>query len=237
MKKKLFIFFTILNLNAAIDYRIKMYTICSESHTVLRNNYFLPSIKDNFDIVLRTADQLCKTASYLEEGWNTFMVKKVEFIIDAIKENWNKIFVYSDVDIQFFKSFEGEIENLILNKDIVIQKNDHFGNYCAGFFICKGNDSTLKLWSEIKNKMLKNPNLDDQIPLNDLLKYNIFKVKHASLPNEFFQPGLDVLRRWQPSNEINVPKDIIMHHACYTVGLDNKIAQLEYVKSKVENKQ
>lgn len=228
-------FMFIVNASEIINYQIKMYAISSGSHHQLKDKYFLPSLKEDYKIILRNADQICQTAKYMSHGWNEFMIKKVDLIIDAIKENWNKIFIYSDVDIQFFKPFKHLIPSLLQDKDIAIQKNTIYGDLCAGFFICRGNDKTLKLWQEIKRLMLNNPKLDDQVPLNTLLiKSNPFNVKYSSLPNEFFQPALYIKKLWVPGNKLIAPKNIILHHACYTIGIENKIAQLEYVKTIVK---
>jgi len=237
--KKILILFCLLILNIKseekISYKIKLYAISSESHEELKNKYFLPSIKDDYKIILVSDKQICRTAKYREPGWNEFMIKKVDLILRAIKENWNKIFIYSDVDIQFFKTFKELIPKLMENKDINIQKNTLYGDLCAGFFICRANERTLKLWKEIKNLMHKNNKLDDQVPLNNLLvKSNPFNVKYSSLPNEFFQPGLYKKQLWNPGNNLEIPKNIILHHACYTIGIQNKIAQLEYVKKLVK---
>jgi len=224
-----------LKVHPNINYRLKLYSLCTPSHEILKDNYFLPSIKDDFEIIIKHFDQKCKSAKFMSSGWNSIMINKVDVILAAIKENWNKIFIYSDVDIQFFKSFKNKISDLIQDKDIVIQKADPSCSLCAGFFICRGNAKTFKLWNEIKHRMLKNSKLDDQIPLNQLLlNGNYFNLRWGLLPDEFFNGGLYTGKIWKPGIEIQVPKNIIIHHACFTIGTEHKIKQLEYVKSKLK---
>ena len=95
--------------------------------------------------------------------------------------------------------------------------------------------------------MSNNQRLDDQGPLNVLL--DSFDIKIKGLPNVFFNPGLNLLIKsgeykndykelckrclWQLGDEVKVPADVILHHANWTIGMDNKIKQLEYVKSLV----
>lgn len=236
MKKTIFFLILIGDIfgQEKIDYQIKLYSISSQSHHIFRDQYFLPSLKDDFKVIVKNADQICQTAKYMSPGWNDFMIKKVDLIIDAINENWNKVFIYSDVDIQFFRPFKHLIPTLIQNNDIVIQKEKPKLDVCAGFFICRGNKRTLKLWQAIKQKMLSNPKLDDQVPLNQLLlNSNPYKVKYSRLPNEFFLPALSSLKIWIPGNKLIIPKEIILHHANWTIGIENKIAQLNYIKNEV----
>ncbi len=217
-----------------LPYRIKMYSLCTPSHEILRDKYFLPSIKDDYDIIIKQTSQACKSASYLKPGWNKTMLDKVNVIIDAIKDNWGKIFIFSDLDIQYFQSTEPIIVNLMKNKDMIIQRNGPEGSFCAGFFVCYGNKKTLNLWEAIKQRMLVNRKLDDQTALNDLLLYsNPFKIAWSLLPVEFYNGGIFTGKVWRPGTKLKISKDIILHHACYTVGIPNKIAQLDYVKSKV----
>src|SRR5207248_8702016 len=101
-------------------------------------------------------DQECPTGTFMSSGWNTTMFRKVDLIIRAIKENWQKIFIHADVDIQFFAETKSTILSSMLNQDLAIQRDDIVGNACAGFFACRGNEKTLKLWQEVKTKMMKN---------------------------------------------------------------------------------
>ncbi len=218
-----------------IGYRIKMYTLCTQSHRILHDNYFLPSIKDDFEIIVSSAEQACESASFFKEGWTETMLAKVNVIIRAIKENMGKIFVFSDVDIQYFKKIEPYIVELIKNKDFIVQRGHPKDLTCAGFFVCRGNNKTLQLWEEIKKMMIKNPSLDDQRPLNTLLQTNPFGLRWAVLPTKFYHCGILTSRSWKPGVILKIPHNIVLHHACFTVGIDNKIALLEYVKQEYQS--
>src|SRR5438034_9059948 len=89
---------------------MKLYSFYTPSHEILKNDWFLPSLQDDFEIEIRFFPQECETATFKESGWNTTMLHKVEMIIDAIKKNWNKVFIYADIDIQFFKTISKSIK-------------------------------------------------------------------------------------------------------------------------------
>ncbi len=50
------------------------------------------------------------------------------------------------------------------------------------------------------------------------------------LPPSFYNP---IGHMWAPGTELDLPPNIVLHHANWAVGMPHKIAQLEYVKKKV----
>ncbi len=219
--------------NSTKTEKIKLYAIYTPSHAVLKDNWFLPSIQDDFDLVVEFHDQTCPSANYMHAGWTRTTIKKVELIIRAIEENWGKIFIFSDVDIQFFAPIQNQIEQLMENKDMVIQKNHSNGMLCSGFFACRGNEKTLNLWQDAHKLMLNNQKISDQRALNSCLrKNNKYNVAWGYLPNTFFNPG----RIWGPGKRLAIPNNIVIHHANWTRGIKNKIAQLRYVRNIVNKR-
>lgn len=229
------LFFSAVTL--CIDQKIKMYALYTPSHEVLKNDYFLPSLQDDFDIVFEFADQTCESAKFMDEGWTETTMKKVDLIIRAIQENWGSLFIFSDVDIQFFCSIQGTILQLIEDKDIMLQRNTPDGVLCTGFFVCRGNEKTLQLWTDVKELMKKDSLNSDQNSFNRCIrrhsKENPYGVKWGYLPNSFFGGGTLTGREWRPGMILPIPHDIMMHHANWTKGIKNKIAQLVYVRNEV----
>lgn len=218
--------------------QIRMYALCTPSHEILRDKYFLPSIKDDFEVIIENANQTCSSSSFMSQGWTKTTIKKVDLIIKAIHDNWGSFFVFSDLDIQFFQPMEETITTLLGDNDLIIQKNCPSGVLCTGFFVCKANEKTLALWSDVKKIMENNPEQSDQITLNQCIKRNSAKnpydVKWDYLPITFFGGGTLTGTSWFPGKKLSIPKGIFMHHANWTKGIKNKIAQLKYVKAEVE---
>lgn len=218
--------------------KVKLYALYTPSHEVLVNNWFLPSIQDDFEIVLNFSPQTCPSGHFKQKGWRETTIKKIDLIIRAIKENHNKIFIFSDVDIQFFAPIKNEILQLMKNKDMVIQQNKP-GVVCSGFFACRGNTRTLRLFQAIKQYMLSNYankyNKSDQDGLNHLLisTKNRFRIRWRYLPYKYFGAGTITGQHWEKGKPLAVPEDIVMHHANFTGGIPNKIAQLELVRDIV----
>ena len=227
--------------NAIKTEKIKLYAIYTPSHAILKDKWFLPSIQDDFDLVIEFHKQTCSSASFMDTGWTSTTVKKVELIIRAIEENWGKIFIFSDVDIQFFAPIQNKIEQLMKDKDMVIQKNHPNGQLCSGFFACRGNEKTLQLWQDAYKLMHNNKEISDQKALNYCLrgkksKENKYKVIWDYLPSIFFGAATLTGHGWKPKRKLPVPKNIVMHHANWTKGIKNKIAQLNYVRKIVKER-
>jgi len=208
--------------------KIKLYALCTPSHEILLYNWFLPSFQDNYELIIENYSQECPTAKFKSYGWIKTTLKKVELILQAIEENFGSIFIYSDLDIQFFKSTEKILLSFLKNNDFLIQRNSPSGEMCTGFFITRANEKTQRLWQKTYLIMLNSQGkISDQEAFNKAAKIltKQKKIKWNYLPNTFLT-GYYVLK-----NEI--PKDIILHHANYTVGIENKILQLRKVNNIV----
>jgi hypothetical protein len=214
--------------------RIKrLYTIYSPSHEVLYNNWFLPSLKDDYEVVVKMIRQNFDPQNFLSIEWGATMLQKVELILAAIKAEWGGMFIYSDVDIQFFRSFRSVVEPLMDNKDIIFQRDNPQGTKCAGFFVCRANEVTLALWQKVKKYMLDRRMNCDQTALNAVIGTS--KVRWDFLPSEFFGGGTFNNHHWNPGDSLPIPQNAIMHHANYTIGIENKLLQLQYVRQIVIN--
>lgn len=216
---------------------INLYTIYTPSHSILKDSFFLPSIQDDFNIICEPVEQKCSSARFMDTGWTETTTAKVDLIIRAIHENWGNLFIFSDVDIQFFCPIKETLLSLIKDNDLIIQKNSPNGVLCSGFFVCKANEKTLALWTDVKKIMEKNSSKSDQISLNQCIKRhskkNPYAIKWDYLPDTFFGGGTLTGHEWLPGKKLPIPANIMMHHANWTKGIRNKIAQLKYVKQTV----
>lgn len=223
------------------DEKMKLYALYTPSHEILKDLFFLPSIKDDFDIILEFCDQTCPSAKFMSEGWTKTTIRKVDLIIRAIEDNWGSIFIFSDVDIQFFAPIQDTILKHMHDNDMVIQKNAPNGVLCSGFFACRGNEKTLQLWKDVKIKMEEDDSNSDQNSLNYCIKRsakkNAYHLAWDYLPDTFFGGGTLTGCEWSPGKTLPIPKGIMMHHANWTKGIKNKIAQLTYVRNEVRRRQ
>ena len=220
-----------------LDAHLKLYTFYTPSHKILFDQWFLPSLQDEYDLIVETYEQECLSARFLSPGWTKTTYRKIELILRAILENWGDIFIYSDVDVQFFGKTEAVILKNIKDKDIILQREDPYGGLCTGFFVCRANEKTLHLFRSAKNIMHNNKKVSDQEAINRVLKQqNYWDIQWGYLPDVFFGGGLKTGKLWKIGMSLIIPNDIVMHHANFSIGIPTKIAQLEYVRDLVLEK-
>lgn len=219
---------------------VNMYVIYTPSHAYLYEHFFLPSFKkycadEDINLVVNIVEQSCPTACFKRKGWKNTTLQKVEMIIDAIYKTWNYYFIYSDVDVQFFGPIKSEIEMLLQEHDLVIQKDHPKGTLCSGFFACKSNEKTLALWQDVYQTMQTIEKYSDQGALNHCLikKNNPYAIKWAYLPSTYFGGATHTGCSWSPGQCFFIPQNPKMHHANWTVGVEHKKEQLWYVQRSV----
>lgn len=218
--------------------KMKLYAMYTESHAPLAHDYFLPSICDDYEIILTFFEQKADSDhQFMKQGWIEGIHNKIDFIIDAISHNIGSIIIYSDVDIQFFAPSQKMILETLGDADFAIQKEEPKGSVCTGFFACRAHEKTLALWKEIKKFVINNPHYNDQHAFNYLVRTtNPFHISWHYLPVNFFGGGTFTDTIWKPGDALRIPEHPIMHHANYTVSVAHKIAQLEYVKQQVTSR-
>lgn len=204
---------------------MKLYTIFTPSHRIFYENHFLTSLPDEFELISIEIPQECLSGEFYKDGWSKTCFRKVELFLKACEENMGDVVVFSDVDIQFF----GKIKDILIEElgdyDMACQ-NDTGSYYCSGFFIFKANEKTLEMFKS----MLDNYTSEDQTTLNN----NIHMVKSKFLSDKFFTVG-KICGVWN-GLDFKIPYDILMHHANWTSGIENKIKLLNIVKDKINNK-
>ena len=229
--------------------KIKAYTLFTDSHKKFLTDYFIPTFpyRKEIELIILHRTQHCKTASFETEGWHETMRDKVNCFIEGIEKcNENEIFMFIDPDIQFFGDFYDDIINILKSKDAVFQ-NDVFGGVNTGFFAAKNNKKVRSFFKTILG------NLDsfsqEQVLANYLLtnstQFQSIAIDWAFLPAKYWtyghiaaQPGKEpntYKGSWTPeADNFNVPSDIIIHHANWTAGIDNKINLLNIVRNKLK---
>ncbi len=208
---------------------IKLIYVYSDAHETYKNQWFLPSLKDDLRLEEHYA-QMPGGDIYMEEDWAQGVVFKSETIINAIKANRGRTFIYSDVDIQFFKPIKDILLEAIGDKDIVCQRDDPRGQLCTGFFVMRSNDKMLKLWEDVHAAAKKERR--DQLAFNRLIKV-YSDIRYGYLPQTFFGGGTFFKKIWKPGRPLYIPLGAIMHHANWAIGQDHKSKQLEYVRRVV----
>jgi GR25 family glycosyltransferase involved in LPS biosynthesis len=216
--------------------KMRVYTAYSQSHEIFKQWFeSIYNIYPEIDIKYSLLDQSCQSGEFQSHGWDDVTLNKLKKILEIFDDNSNNddYFIFSDIDIQFFKPFHQEIENLLQNNDIVFQ-NDYASGPCTGFFACRKTN----IMKQFFNRALEIFHTDDQVTVHNTLK-EFPNIKFDLLPKEFFTYGVFNNGEWDyPENNIidfKIPSDIIFHHANWTIGIDNKLKLLNFVKDNYNN--
>jgi len=220
---------------------VKLYVMITPSHERYFNEWFRPTLQDEYELVVMRHEQTRADGVYMRAGWTEAVLKKVDMIIGAIKNNWGTVFVYSDVDIQFFQPTWPVLSRDIGKYDMLAQ--GHRKNkpvICTGFFACVGNERTLRTWQMVRQQMLdvmrKGSEIGDQTGVKLVMWRNPAKLKLGVLPASFMNGGGKL---WMPGTSLLVPNGIVLHHANFVHSVDGKtqqevkIAQLAHVREQV----
>lgn len=207
---------------------MKIYTILSDSHKFLFDEFFLKSLLEHepdAELITINQKQICSTGSYYDNGWKESMEQKVDTYLEAVNSN-DQFFIWSDVDIQFYDKFIDTCIKELGTYDIAFQEGVG-QEYCAGFFIAKINDSTKRFFELIKKEY--NRYSCDQQAINS----NIRLVNANFLSHKFLNISFQH-RQWNGQN-ISLKEKPILFHANYTVGLQHKIMLLEKINYLIKN--
>lgn len=214
---------------------MRVYSLYTTSHRKLVDDWFLATLPHEMELILEFHHQECPSGNFETEGWLKTMLHKVDLILRGIEENWNGTFIHADVDIQFFGTCVPQAEQALAQYDIVYQRNCPKGYPCAGFFACRGNEQTRNLWQTVK-AICSAEHINDQRALHRLIRSK-YPIRWGLLPDTFFGGGMFTGKLWNVKADLFVPDDILMHHANWVIGVDEKIAQLQKVRDIVEARQ
>lgn len=223
---------------------MKLLTFYSDTHKELYEKFFLKSynkhLKDSFDLIDRHVLQISEKGTYGSKGFEETMFEKITLVIDNMDIESDEPLVFADCDIQFFGDFKEDITKDLGDNDISFQQND-VHNICAGFFVCNQNESVLKFFKEVKQRMLQNMvngqlkrGISDQSIMNQMFRERKYKLGKLDQYKYFTVAITNGPTQWN-GGEFKVPKDVLMHHGNWTVGLENKFKIMEYVKKELEN--
>jgi hypothetical protein len=205
--------------------KTKLYAVYTDEIIEIKD-IFLSSIKDDWDINLEYLESPGEgDGDFATKGWYYVMRKRIEFLIERIKENWGDIIIWSDVDIYFYAQCSSMIDQAIADKDIVFQSEWWpVKEVNCGFSVIRCNDKTLSLYQLILESDLEKMSHGDQSAMNKILKEKIIDIEWDILPRQFWATSHYGYDSSLP------PNDIVLHHSNCTAPIirdGNKIGSVQ----------
>jgi hypothetical protein len=198
----------------------------------MKDRFFAPTLPDDVQLHQRF-EQIDGAGSIQDPSWRRAITLKVEFILHAIDAEMGGVFAFTDVDVQFFGSFRDWFSRSLAGNDMVFQTDAPGPALCTGFFFCHANTLTRTFWEQVLAGVRASEGRDDDQVVARRLAFKAAGLKWSCLPTVFFGGGTLTGRGWNPGDELPIPDGILMHHANFTIGVPNKIRQLEYVRERV----
>lgn len=217
-----------------------IYSFYSKSHKLLYDNFFKKTLREIYtkeQLPIRSYEiqQDTGTGEFMTEGWRNGVNIKQDVLLLALEENRDSWFIFSDCDIQFFKPFVKELENELQDYDVICQSDTN--TLCNGFFACKSNETVINFIKKIKENFWNFPN--DQVAFNyykDLIKHKTLdKRKYFTIGNVFLNKENNT-HEWDGETNILPPEEIVMHHANFVRGVEEKIKLLNLIRDNYNNK-
>ena len=213
---------------------MKIYTIYSESHKGLYSVFSNSLLNTNVQIHAEETPQVCKSGLYGSGDAINFWRLKVKYIFKILCFE-TEPFVFSDIDVYFFRDFVSDLEHRLGGNDFIAQFEKHqfgiFPTACGGFLYIRPNGRTRKmfLW------MLKHLDRfgDDQKALNAYI-YTHPLTKMEFLPKTYYSINYDNGNKIWNGEDVSVTiKNPFMIHYHWTTGIENKLKLLKMVKRQV----
>ena len=245
---------------------MQLCAVYSSSHKRFFDDFFIKTLPHdpNLKLYVERMDQACSSGYLFSDGWRAQMIKKQIFINKCLNIFDDDLCLFSDVDVAFYSSgtppLVWDLEKCLGNNDIAFMKDHGHASdgRSAGFFVVKPNDKIKAFFAGVLRKLryyeekgggvaFKN---SEQGTINqELEKYS--DIKWDFLPERYYTHGkyinglknkeLPYGKWWdQKSKEERegtfIPPNISVHHANWCCGKDNKIDLLNFVRSKVQER-
>lgn len=205
---------------------MKLITFYTKTHEKMLRDFLLPSITEDFKLIEGNGEQKSQDGSYFSKGFSESTKDKIVFLYNVLLESEeNEVMLFSDVDIIFLKPIKDYL-NGYLDYDMVFQKG--YGGLNTGFFLLKNKEEVRNLLKNVINNC--HFYHDDQIALNDIIqKYTT--IKYTNFDDKILSPAAIIGLKVWGGEELKIPEDTLVFHACWCAGVDNKIKLLNYVKN------
>lgn len=201
--------------------KLRVGSIFSPSHAGMFEKYLKSSMPADIEHIVREMPQHCPTGIYYSQGWKGQMRMKCQFLLEMAKEGGIFMFLDADIKIRSPHAFAQAITELGIH-DIAFQR-DH-RTACAGLFIARGNERTVKLFTDALAIIDKHG--CDQPAINEVLARGGVNWKYLS--SKFWNYSFFCAKEWDGRLRFAIPRDAMMVHAnwCRGMALKTKILDL-----------
>ena len=214
---------------------MKLFTCYSPSHAEMFNQHFLPSVSlSGLDLQPPSIlPQVCPTGVYESPGFQETCLAKMSYLHNILLVE-TEPFVFCDVDIRFYGRVVEDLIEIGEKTDDAADgdgpnplfQSDGPGGPCTGFMLWYPSPWAVELVEDVISVMAEK-HIEDQIGMHHVLRAR--GLTAGLLPDRYWTVG-QTGRHWKLGDPVRPPSDLLMHHANWTVGVENKMDLLERVR-------
>ena len=199
---------------------MKLVYASSPSHDLLKEQVFLATLCEAWELIeIRFGHS--GNGNFRTACWSHVISGRVGQYLNIIKRFPGEIVVFSDVDIQWFGPVQEKIRQLIVNKDILFQRESAWEEVVnGGFVIVRCNPRTGELYRRLAEESRKG-RLDQDV-FNDMIARRMLNCDYGLLPIQFANDNL--------TSQLASPKEAVLYHSIGTVPSMNSSVQIKLEK-------
>jgi hypothetical protein len=218
---------------------LTVHALVTPSHMPMLERWFLPSLPVECRPVIHSRD--AEPVVYAQGSWHRVVGQKFDIVLETISTlDDGELFVMSDVDVCFYGSFVDDARGRMDGLEVLFQNNRPTlplapDNVCTGFMVIRATSRSRDFFERARNVLVTRNSaiVGDQNACIEILRTAPDAIRWGFLPVTYWSPG-DPRGRWEPGMSLAPPDGMLLHHANHTVGVDNKLAQLEAVAAIME---
>lgn len=207
----------------------------TDSHKEMAEEYVISRAElagfDAKNVVVCDGKQICETGTYGASGFAQCTIDKI-----AAFESYpigKKVF-YVDADVILCKGLAETVETIELHRNQICCQWDD-GQLCLGVVLFEQTEVTRGWWRFLQYYASVVDMIDQSAMHRLLLDAKKLPVKFGALPFPAFGNWSHIRSDKQlwDGQDFELPKDIKLWHANFTLGVKNKSKMLEMVKKKI----
>lgn len=213
---------------------MKLFFFYDSNFKPLRDN-MVGSLQDAFELCEDFQEDLGVMMNRAGGGIPTYLYKaqKIKDALSAVEEG--QVFLFSDVDLQFFAPVQSIVEESVRGVDLVLQREFEDIGVNIGFVAVRNTAATRAFWEHVHSEIDRTKALDQRVVNNTLysgLAKEKFGLEWGRFPPEVWASSM--------SHSGQLPARIVLHHANFTIQRSRsfdpsvKLGQMADVRSYVQ---
>jgi hypothetical protein len=179
---------------------MKIFCCYTPSHNQLFHEDFLPTIPAGFTVQSQIIEMFGE-GHYDSPQFVPCVVKKVDLILQSLRENAGNVIIWSDVDIQFYRLTPDIAMAELDDRDIAFQAAGiPPTDVNSGFFICRCNQRVIQFFEKVRHSLCHDDagEIEERVINKFLPALSEAELSWCMLPRRFYARS----NKWPPPRDL-----------------------------------